>query len=140
MSIPFFIIRKLNLGRGERYAIGFMFLLGLMTNVCSTISFALRLQFIRLQRDPNTSEQSLERKIEGIYLSACVEVWAAAVVVCLPSTRLAFRRIFRGRGEQNVLRPDCHGAIRLEPGHATASNRYQLLSRFFCAYLCAGSG
>ena len=130
MFIPYLIIRKLSLARGERYAIGFMFLLGLLASVCSTVTFALHMEFIRLHRNPATQRQLLVEKIQDIYFCGCAEVWGVIVVVCLPCARLAFRRIFRGRGEQGVQRTDSQNAIRLESRLTDAPNRYQLL--LFC--------
>jgi hypothetical protein len=93
MAIPFFIIHTLKLGRGERYAISFMFLLGFMTVVISTFSFVLHLQFIQLEHNRlfGSPRDALDEKLEGIYLSAVAEVCGAVFVVCLPSIRLAFR-------------------------------------------------
>ena len=130
MSIPYLIIRKLSLGRSERYAIGFMFLLGLLTSVCSTVTFALHMEFIRLHRNPATLRPLILEMIEDIYFCGCAEVWGVMFVMCLPCTRLAFRRIFRGRVEQSVQRTESQNAIRLEPRLAAAPNRYQLL--LFC--------
>lgn len=112
MAIPFFIIHTLNLGRGEKYAVGFMFLLGFMTAVSSTFSFVLHMQFIQLDHDPHSKRAALEEKLEGIYLSAVAEVWGAVFVVCLPSTRIAVRWLCRSKGDKNLPRDD--GTIEME--------------------------
>jgi hypothetical protein len=93
MAIPFFIIHTLKLGRGEKYAISFMFVLGFLTVVISTFSFALHLQFTQMEHDRVTGSprDALNEKLEGIYLSAVAEVFGAVFVVCLPSTRIFFR-------------------------------------------------
>ena len=117
MAIPFFIIHTLKLGRGEKYAIAFMFLLGFMTAVSSTFSFVLHRQFIELEQNPTSPRIALEEKLEGIYLSACAEVWGAVFVVCLPSTRLAFRRlcnVWRSK-EKGLNTQDDDGMIELGP-------------------------
>jgi len=112
MAIPFFIIHTLKLGRGEKYAVGFMFLLGFMTAVSSTFSFVLHMQFIQLDHDPDSKQAALEEKLEGIYLSAVAEVWGAVFVVCLPSTRIAVRWLCRSKSDKNLPRDD--GTIELE--------------------------
>ncbi|KAI5776479.1 hypothetical protein EDC01DRAFT_462885 [Geopyxis carbonaria] len=117
MAIPFFIMRRLQLGRGERCAVGFLFSLGMMTAVSSTFSFALHLQFIRMQHSPSGSKSSnMEKTIEGIFLAAIAEVFGSVLVVCLPSLRVMIRSMnshnSHGRDSQMLGRD---GLIELIP-------------------------
>ncbi|KAI5812800.1 hypothetical protein BZA77DRAFT_323359 [Pyronema omphalodes] len=120
MSIPYFILRTLKLGRSERFAIGFMFMLGIMTAICSTFSFVLHWQFIQMADDPKSSSKSEEEKLEGIYLSACAEVWGAVFIVCLPSTRTIWRMVWgpRRRKDDDDMDLDFY-----EPGKGYVNRR-----------------
>ncbi|KAA8909522.1 hypothetical protein FN846DRAFT_603683 [Sphaerosporella brunnea] len=122
MAIPFFIIHTLKLGRSEKYAISFMFLLGFMTVATSTFSFILHMQFIKLEQYGiyGPSGDALGEKLEGIYLSAVAEVFGAVFIVCLPSTRIAVRtclsRIRRTPEEsQSQVGDSDNGLIELSP-------------------------
>jgi len=94
MAIPLFILRFPQLAGREKYAVVFMFSLGILTVLCATFSIALRMQFIVLNNKPTSTPADLLGVTEGIYLTALAEVWGAVLVICLPSTRMAIRRLW----------------------------------------------
>jgi hypothetical protein len=104
-----------------------MFLLGFMTAVSSTFSFVLHMQFIQLEhdRDRGSPRDALDEKLEGIYLSAVAEVWGAVFVVCLPSTRIAFRSLcnhVRRPAKSQIHDSDDSGLIELGRPKVVAAN------------------
>lgn len=94
-----------------------------MTAVSSTFSFALHLQFIRIQHSTSGSmDSNIDKTIEGIYLSAIAEVFGSVLVVCLPSLRVMFRSMnnHHGSGGESQMHGR-DGLIELVPGYVTWS-------------------
>ena len=59
------------------------------------------MEFIQLDHSYDSSEADLYQKLEGIYLSACAEAFGATAIACLPSTRIAIRKLIGYKREKN---------------------------------------
>ena len=90
MAIPLFILRALpRLRRREMYAIGFVFLLGLVCVVAAIVRFIFLWRFMYGKSLPSHQLPSQQNII--VYTSE-LEVVVAVVAGCLPALRVLLRR------------------------------------------------
>ncbi|TGZ83513.1 hypothetical protein EX30DRAFT_368865 [Ascodesmis nigricans] len=96
LTLPIFILRTLRLGTGEKYALAFVYILGVLTIVVTTTRFVFHLQYARMYQDGEIAD--MFKSLEKIYLVSLAEVFASGVLVCLPSMRVLLRTLLRAAG------------------------------------------
>ncbi|RPA82443.1 hypothetical protein BJ508DRAFT_414094 [Ascobolus immersus RN42] len=99
LTLSFSIIRSLQLGKAERYALSFILLLGATTLVAASLQYAVTTQIIvKIKDETMAVSETVADAIEKQYLSGVVESVIAIITVSLPSLRALLRRLVFGRG------------------------------------------
>ncbi|TGZ83710.1 hypothetical protein EX30DRAFT_89404 [Ascodesmis nigricans] len=109
--LPALILRSLQLARGEKYALGFVYIIGVVTLASSVIRFVFHLRFAH---DHELSLAGVEEAIDRIYFVSLAEATMSIILVCLPSLRVLLRTI---RGSRKTTEQSKSGI-----GHNAPSN------------------
>lgn len=129
LTLPVFILRTLKLGTGEKYALIFVYILGILTLVTTTTRFVLHYQTaLEFGHGGTAGLIESKKKIEKIYLVSLAEVFASGVLVCLPSMRVLLRIVLRATGLQTHTEKTIPGDVDSEGFEMIHSNNEK--SRF----------
>ncbi|CCX31780.1 Similar to hypothetical protein [Tuber melanosporum Mel28]; acc. no. XP_002836882 [Pyronema omphalodes CBS 100304] len=92
-----FVVSALQLGRRERYGLGFVFGLGFLTIITALVRFGIQIDYIQKKANGKGNGD-----VQPLYLATVAEIMGAVLAVSLPSTRVWLRRFLVDR------RPDSH--------------------------------
>jgi hypothetical protein len=87
-----YVVSALQLGRRERYGLGFVFGLGFLTIITALIRFGIQIDYIQQKAKGKSNGD-----IQPLYLATVAEIMGAILAVSLPSTRVWLRRFLVDR-------------------------------------------
>lgn len=92
------VIRSLQIGKAERIATLFVFMLGVLTLVTGAVRFAVQLDLI--SNTNRGDSMAMASNITSIYMAGVAEVAGALISVCLPAFRVFLRRSTKSKADE----------------------------------------
>lgn len=89
MLFPIFVLSSLQINRRQRWAIGVLMLIGILTITAATVRFALIYRFLK---ETSATPDDAGVFWEQVQVTSGVEQWVGIIAACLPALRALLNR------------------------------------------------